>query len=121
MTDKSPKVYRMLRDHIDADLTDLTETTDQTDQTDQTETTDRIKASGKLVLYYQGTTTVLETLDHLDTRVVTIKTSRAGDGYRVDTFLDGYQYSRGDDYSQHMNLTDTHDEALHLAIDTLTS
>ena len=37
MTDKSPKVYRMLRDHIDADLTD------QTDQTETTETTDRIR------------------------------------------------------------------------------
>ena len=98
------------------DYTDWTDT-----MTDRPTPTDRIKASGELVLYYNGTTTVMETLDHTDTRIVTVTENRSGGGYRIDTYLDGDQYSRGRNYSQYMHLAYTHDEALHLAIDILTA
>ena len=106
------------------DFTDWTDTmpTQETDtMTDRPIPTDRIKASGKLVLYYNGTTTVMETLDHADTRIATVTENRSGDGYRIDTYLDRDQYSRGRDYSYSMNLTYTYNGALHLMIDILTS
>ena len=92
----------------------------QQEQKMQTDYTENLKASGALAVYHdeQGNT-YAETLDHTDTRIVSIADNR-GDGLRIDVWLSRADMAAEVD-SLHMYLADTYNAAMNAAIVILTS